>query len=194
MYGEGLEGGFGSSDGGETVASGGQLGRHIHGTNLRKARNCLTCGSAFTAPPSLKERLMRSVTHLDWAGSHEEFARTGDGVFMVVVHQTSEGGEGVLRTKQLKPSPPRASLGVNAEVFDCALVLHRESKLTNTILALSDEEAVNRHILQSGLGDTPRKLAMKPPVTVETQMGGHRIWIKVVATVSPKDSKSRLSV
>ena len=178
MYGDGWEGGFGSSDGRETLASGGQLGRHIHATNLTETRNCLTCGSGFTAPE--RERLMRLVAHLDGAGCHEELARTGDGVLMIVVHQRCQGGEGVLCPKQFKSSPSRASLGVNAEVFDSSLVLHRESKLTNTVLALSDEETVDRHILQSGLSDTPRKLPMKPPVVMETQMGGHRIWVKVV--------------
>ena len=127
---------------------------------------------------------MRLVTHLDWAGYHEELACTGDGVLMIVVHKRRQGREGVLRPKQLKPSSPGATLGVNAEVFDSPLVLHRESKLTNTVLTLSDEETVNRHILQSGLGDTPRKLAMKPPVVMETQMGGQRIWVKGVVTVS----------
>ena len=127
---------------------------------------------------------MRLVTHLDWAGCHEELACTGDGVLVIVLHKGRQGREGVLCPKQLKPSPPRTTLGVNAEVFDSPLVLHRESKLTNTILTLPDEETVNRHILQSGLGNTPRKLAMKPPVVMETQMGGHRIWVKGVVTVS----------
>lgn len=84
-------------------------------------------------------------------------------MFLVVAHQTSKGGEGVLCTKQLEPSSPRASLGVNAEMFDCSLMLHRESKLANTVLALSNEEAVHRHTLQSGLSGTPRNLAMEPP-------------------------------
>ena len=69
----------------------------------------------------------------------------------------------MLCTKQLKPSSPRASLGVNAEVFDCSLMLHRESKLANTVLTLSDEEAVHCHTLQSGLSGTSRNLTMKPP-------------------------------
>ena len=135
---------------------------------------------------------MRLVTHLDWAGCHEELACTGDGVLMIVVHKRCQGREGVLRPKQLKPSSPRATLGVNAEVFDSPLVLHRESKLANTILTLSDEETVDRHILQSGLGNTPRKLAMKPPVVMETQMGGHRIWVKVVVSVSGQQITSHL--